>query len=116
MYRGKEGMWSWILHRVAGVSIFVFLVAHIIDTSLVGWGAKWYDFAVNLYRNPIGRLGEIALIGAVMFHGINGIRIALIDFIPRATQVQKRLFYAVAVVFLVAFIPAAVVLVGEIFS
>ncbi|HPP75472.1 MAG TPA: succinate dehydrogenase, cytochrome b556 subunit, partial [Armatimonadota bacterium] len=29
MYRGREGMWSWVLHRVAGVGIFIFLVAHI---------------------------------------------------------------------------------------
>ena len=107
MYRGREGMWSWILHRVAGVGIFIFLLAHIIDTSFVGWGPKLYDHAVEIYRHPIARLGEIVLIGAVLFHATNGVRIVVIDFVPRATRVQRQLFYVVAVVFLALFIPGA---------
>jgi succinate dehydrogenase / fumarate reductase cytochrome b subunit len=115
MYRGKEGMWSWILHRAAGVGIFVFLVAHIVDTSFVGWGPKLYNEAVTLYRNPIARLGEIVLIGAVLFHATNGVRIIFIDFIPKATRVQRQLFYAAAVVFLALFIPGAYYLARAIF-
>ncbi len=110
MYRGREGMWSWILHRVAGVGIFIFLVAHIVDTSFVGWGPKLYNEAVNLYRSPVGRIGEIVLIGAVLYHAFNGIRIIIIDFVPRATRTQRQLFYAVAVVFLGLFIPGAIYL------
>lgn len=98
-------MWSWILHRVAGMGIVIFLMAHIVDTSLVGWGKRYYDEAVNLYRNPVGRVGEIVLIGAVLFHAINGVRIILIDFVPNATRVQRQLFYAAAIVFLALFIP-----------
>ena len=29
LYRGDPGMWSWVLHRITGVSIFFFLF----DTS-----------------------------------------------------------------------------------
>jgi succinate dehydrogenase / fumarate reductase cytochrome b subunit len=116
MYRGREGMWSWILHRVAGVGIVVFLMAHIIDTSFVAWGPKLYNDTVRLYSKPIGRIGEIILIGAVLFHAINGIRIIIIDFVPKATRVQRQLFYAAAVVFLAVFIPGAIYLAREIFS
>jgi succinate dehydrogenase / fumarate reductase cytochrome b subunit len=116
MYRGREGMWSWVLHRVAGLGIFVFLVLHIMDTSVVGWSPNLYNFFVKLYRHPIGRMGEIVLIGAVLYHATNGIRIILIDFIPRATQVQRQLFYAVAVVFLAMFVPGAFYLAREIFG
>ncbi|MBI2842620.1 MAG: succinate dehydrogenase, cytochrome b556 subunit [Armatimonadetes bacterium] len=107
MYHGREGMWSWILHRVAGAGIFIFLIAHIVDTSLVGWGPRLYNDAVQLYRHPIGRIGEIILIGAVLFHVTNGIRIIIIDFVPRATQVQRQLFYAAVLLFLILFVPAA---------
>lgn len=116
MYRGREGMWSWILHRVAGVGIFVFLVAHIVDTSFVGWDSTLYNQTVNLYRSPIGRIGEIVLIGAVLFHAINGIRVIFIDFVPRATRYHRQLFYAVAVVFLALFIPGAYYLARAIFN
>ncbi|HEY5320880.1 MAG TPA: succinate dehydrogenase, cytochrome b556 subunit, partial [Galbitalea sp.] len=30
IYRGKEGMWSWVLHRITGVSIYFFLLVHIL--------------------------------------------------------------------------------------
>ena len=116
MYRGREGMWSWILHRLAGVGIFVFLMAHIIDTSFVGWGPKLYNWAVKLYSHPVARVGEIILIGAVIFHAINGIRIIIIDFVPNATRVQKQLFYGVALVFLVLFVPGAYLLARHMFG
>lgn len=115
MYKAREGMWSWILHRAAGVGIFVFLMAHIVDTSLVGWGPKLYNEAVTLYSHPIARIGEIILIGAVLFHAINGVRLILIDFVPNATRVQRQLFYAVVVVFLLMFIPGGYILARGIF-
>lgn len=116
MYRGREGMWSWVLHRVAGVGIFIFLMAHIADTSFIGWSGKLYDHTVDLYRSPIGRMGEIVLIGAVLFHATNGIRIILIDFIPKATRIQRQLFWAAAAVFLAMFIPGALFLARGIFK
>ncbi len=35
LYRGREGMWSWVLHRITGVAIFFFLLVHVLDTALV---------------------------------------------------------------------------------
>lgn len=26
LYRGNEGMWSWVLHRITGIAIFFFLL------------------------------------------------------------------------------------------
>ncbi|HOM70945.1 MAG TPA: succinate dehydrogenase, cytochrome b556 subunit, partial [Armatimonadota bacterium] len=103
----REGMWSWVLHRVAGVGIFIFLVAHIVDTSFVGWSADLYNHTVALYRSSIGRIGEIILIGAVLLHAFNGLRIITIDFVPKATRIQRQLFYVVVIVFLAVFIPGA---------
>ena len=34
LYRGREGMWSWVAHRVTGVGIFFFLLVHVLDTAL----------------------------------------------------------------------------------
>jgi len=114
MYRGKEGMLSWALHRIAGLGIIVFLMAHILDTSFVGWGPKLYNEAVKLYGSPIGRLGEIVLIGAVLYHAINGIRIIIIDFVPSAVRIQRQLFYGAMVVFLGLFVPGAIYLLSKI--
>ncbi len=107
-YRGGEGQWSWILHRVTGVGVFVFLLAHILDTAGIGWGPNVYNKLMALYRKPVFRVGEVLLAGAVLYHALNGIRIVIIDFWPEATVVHRKLFYALAVVFTVVYIPAAI--------
>lgn len=107
-YRGGEGQWSWILHRLTGVGVFVFLLAHIVDTAMIGWGPALYNKMMGLYRNPFFRVGEVLLAGAVLYHALNGIRIMIIDFWPGATTVHRKLFYAVVAVFAVVYIPAAI--------
>jgi succinate dehydrogenase / fumarate reductase cytochrome b subunit len=47
-YRGREGYWAWLLHRVSGVAIILFLFLHILDTSLIGFGPAAYESFVLL--------------------------------------------------------------------
>jgi succinate dehydrogenase / fumarate reductase cytochrome b subunit len=107
-YRGGPGQWSWILHRLTGVGVFLFLLVHIVDIALVGWGPAVFNKLLFLYRYPPFRVGEIILAGAVLYHALNGLRICVIDFWPEATVIHRKLVYAVGVVFAVVFIPTAV--------
>ncbi len=107
-YRGKAGHWSWVLHRLTGVGVLVFLLFHILDTSLIGWVPAAYNKMIALYRQPVFRVGEVLLAGAVLYHALNGIRIIIIDFWPAATVVHRKLIYAVAVIFVVVFVPTAI--------
>jgi succinate dehydrogenase cytochrome b subunit len=107
-YRGKAGMWAWILHRLTGVGVFVFLLAHIVDTALIGWGPNVYNEAVALYRHPLARIGEVVLAGAVLFHALNGVRIIILDFWPETMVAEKKLFAGVVALFAVVYIPTAI--------
>src|SRR5688572_3298192 len=100
-YRGREGYWAWLLHRVSGVAIVLFLFLHILDTSLLGFGPEAYETFVFIYKAPPFRVMEVALAGACLYHGFNGLRIIAIDFIADATRVQRQLWYAVWAIFLV---------------
>ena len=62
LYRGREGMWSWVLHRITGVAIYFFLLVHILDTALVRVSPEAYNAVINTYKTPIMGLGEIALV------------------------------------------------------
>jgi succinate dehydrogenase / fumarate reductase cytochrome b subunit len=95
LYRGREGMWSWVLHRITGVAIFFFLLVHVLDTSLVRVSPDAYNAVIAAYQTPIMGLGEVALVGAIVFHAFNGLRIILVDFWSWATRNQKVLFYVV---------------------
>ncbi|MGA7149561.1 MAG: succinate dehydrogenase, cytochrome b556 subunit, partial [Microbacterium sp.] len=52
LYRGREGMWSWVLHRITGVAIFFFLLVHILDTSLVRISPEGYNVVISAYKTP----------------------------------------------------------------
>ena len=108
LYRGREGMWSWVLHRITGVAIYFFLLVHILDTSLVRVSPEAYNAVINTYKTPIMGLGETALVAAIGLHALNGLRIILIDFWAPATKHQRLLFWiviGVAVVLFAGFAP-----------
>jgi succinate dehydrogenase / fumarate reductase cytochrome b subunit len=108
LYRGREGMWSWVLHRITGVAIFFFLLVHILDTSLVRVSPEAYNAVIGAYKTPIMGLGEVALVAAIGLHALNGLRIILIDFTEFGTRHQKAMFWVAIglwVVLLIGFLP-----------
>ena len=107
-YKGGIGQWSWAAHRITGVLVVAFLFGHIVDTFAVGFGPELYDETVSLYKQWWFMPFEIALIAAVLFHALNGLRIILFDFWPRLALQQRAFAYAQLVLFMLGFTPAAV--------
>jgi succinate dehydrogenase / fumarate reductase cytochrome b subunit len=114
-YKGGEGMWSWILHRGTGLMVLGFLFLHILDTSLIGFGKHHYDSIVQIYKTTWFRPLEILLVGAVIYHSMNGLRVVLIDFWDRGVRYERQLAVAVNVVSLVLFIPSAIIMLKPVF-
>lgn len=119
-YKGGVGQYSWLFHRITGVGILLFLVIHIIDTFFVVAYPGLYDHTLSLYGGrfpgivdakgqpvyywPLRwafRLGELGLIACVVFHAVNGVRIALVDLWPGGVRYQKQMWNWVLIVFLV---------------
>ncbi len=100
-------MWSWVAHRITGVLVFFFLFAHILDTALLRVSPNSYDRVVSIYQNPFVNLLELGLVGAVLYHGLNGIRIMLIDFWSAGARYQKQMLLAVMAIWVVVMVPAA---------
>jgi succinate dehydrogenase / fumarate reductase, cytochrome b subunit len=105
LYRGREGMWTWVAHRITGVLIFFFLFAHVIDTAMVRVSPEAYNAAVETYKNPIVGVMEIGLVAAVLFHALNGIRIVLVDFWSEGPRYQRQMSYGVVGLFLLLLLP-----------
>jgi succinate dehydrogenase / fumarate reductase, cytochrome b subunit len=112
LYRGREGMWSWVLHRITGLAIFFFLLVHILDSALLEVSPQAYNAVIDTYKTPIIGLGEIALVGAIVFHAFNGLRIILIDFWSKGAKYQRLMFWLVLIIWLVlmaGFVPVQLV-------
>ena len=105
LYRGREGMWTWVAHRITGVLIFFFLLAHVIDTAMVRVSPEAYNAAVETYKNPVVGLMEVGLVAAVLFHALNGIRVVLVDFWSNGPRYQRQMSYGVIGLFVVLFVP-----------
>ena len=105
VYKGHEGQWSWLFHRVTGVAIILFLFAHVVDTAVVGWGPEAYNRVASVYHNPIVRTLELGLVAAVLFHSYNGIKILLIDFFPGLTRHITAIGRATIILFVLSMIP-----------
>ena len=114
IYKGREGQWSWIAHRVTGVGVILFLFAHVVDTALVGWGPRAYNRVISVYKNPVVGLLELALVAMVIFHALNGLRIMLIDFWPRLADRNRQLIYGTVGTFFAGMIPITIIMVARI--
>ena len=108
MYKGQSGMWSWLLHRVTGLGILLFLFIHIVDVSLLGFGPRVYNEGIALFDSVIVRLLSLSLIGAVLLHAFNGVRIMVIDFWRKGVKYQLAMFVIALALTIVGFIPIAI--------
>ena len=106
-YKGGIGQWSWAAHRITGVGLVAFLFGHIVDTFGVGFGPELYDETIRLYQQWWFKPFEVLLVGATLYHAINGLRIILFDFWPNLALRQKAFAYVQFVLFLAGFAPAA---------
>jgi succinate dehydrogenase / fumarate reductase cytochrome b subunit len=109
-YRGREGHISFLLHRITGLGTALFLTIHILDTSLVYFFPGLYEHAIGLYRSTLFGIGEIFLIFCVLFHGVNGLRIAFSDLIaPKLWSIPKQRMSTrwTMIITLILWLPAA---------
>ena len=105
LYRGRDGMWSWVAHRITGVLVFFFLLVHVLDTALVRVSPETYNTVIASYKTPIVNLLEVGLVGAVLYHALNGLRIILIDFWSKGPRYQQVMLWSLVGVWVVVMLP-----------
>lgn len=67
-----------IVQRATGVGLLLYLVFHLLVTSTILGGKDFFTGVMDSLTNPLSHIGEIVVVGAVGFHGINGLRVAFI--------------------------------------
>lgn len=109
-YRGREGQLSFVMHRLTGLGTLLFLAIHILDTSTVYFFPSLYEHAIAIYRSTPMMLGEIVLVFSVIYHGVNGARIAIFDlFFPHLWSIgtgRRSALWTLAIAILL-WLPAA---------
>ena len=97
------GSWAFILNRITGLGLTLYLFLHLIMLGQLAKGPEAYDGFIALVKNPIFLTGELLVIAAALIHGLNGIRIGLTSF-GIAGGKQKQLFVGLMTVAFIAIV------------
>lgn len=98
----RGGMWLWLLQRVTAVILLLGLAAHIIVTHSLNLGELSYDNVAGRLAMGFFVVVDFSLLGAGLFHGLNGIRMVLLDY-GFSGRSQTALSWILMVVGLAAF-------------
>jgi succinate dehydrogenase / fumarate reductase cytochrome b subunit len=105
-------MLAWILHRVTGLAVLVFLLLHIVETAMIMVSPQAYDRAIALYRQAWFKPLEFLLVAAVLFHAGNGLLVMALDFIPMPSRTYRRMFWIGAALYAALLVPVAYLMLG----
>ena len=75
-----SGSWAFILNRLTGLGLTFYLGLHLVVLNKLAQGPGAYDDFVAFSQSSLIKLGEVVLIAAVLFHGLNGLRLTLHAF------------------------------------
>jgi succinate dehydrogenase / fumarate reductase cytochrome b subunit len=78
-YKKHAGSWAYILHRLTGIGLTVYILVHIILLTTLLKGDRAFNEEMAFFRTSVFLFFEWLLGSLVMFHALNGLRIALID-------------------------------------
>lgn len=101
--RDRLGTWAFALNRLTGIGLTVYLFLHLGVLSLLAQGSEGWDNFLELAHSPIYLIFDVILIFGILFHGLNGIRVALVGM-GVGVRSQRTLFWilmAVGIVLLV---------------
>lgn len=70
----------YIIHRITGLGILLFFLAHIFESSMRMYGPDVWTATMENLKHPLFKFGEFLVFAGFAFHALNGIRLALIEF------------------------------------
>jgi succinate dehydrogenase / fumarate reductase, cytochrome b subunit len=82
------------------VILVAYLFVHLWTLSTVLDGPESFDKMMILFENPLIRSLELGLVGVVVFHSLNGLRLVCLDFFPDWSQ--RGLMCAVMIISVIA--------------
>jgi succinate dehydrogenase / fumarate reductase cytochrome b subunit len=88
-YKGREGHWLWVLHRVSGLGVLFYLIIHVYDMSLAYFNVPAHETLIALFKTPLFSVLELGLGALLIFHAVNGVRVALLDLRPELWAKQQ---------------------------
>ncbi len=105
--RKNIAWWAFVIHRVSGLGLALFLPLHFLLLSKSLRGEAALDEALTLSQMPVIKFAEWGLVTLLTLHLVGGIRLLLIEFGPwrgvRSGWITATVFVSFGVGFLFLF-------------
>ena len=72
------GWYAFVLNRLTGLILVAYLIAHFVVLSRLAAGPQGWDDLLGLFGSRPLLVGDVLLVAAVIFHGLNGLRVILL--------------------------------------
>lgn len=96
--RGRQpGSWAFILNRISGLGLTLYLFMHLAVLGLLAQGPQAYDRFIAFAKSPPVLAGELLVVAAGLYHGLNGLRVAATS-LGIGVRHQRLLFALVVLV------------------
>ena len=81
VYSPSQGLsrTAFLFQRITGLGLTAYFLIHVISTATILNGKDAWEMFLALVETPIGQIGELFLLAALGFHGVNGLRLVLAE-------------------------------------
>lgn len=97
-YRGGSPMLVWLLHRISGLGIIIFVTLHILAGLLIQQYGGTLAVTINTVFESI--YFQVFIYFCVIFHTLNGLRIVIMDIWPKLLEYQREVIWLEWLVFI----------------
>ncbi len=91
--------WQWFFMRISGLVLVVLALGHFALTHILNDVTDTNaEFVGQRWQNPLWRTYDWALLTLALFHGLNGLRVIIDDYVrsPGKRATTKSLIYVIA--------------------
>jgi succinate dehydrogenase / fumarate reductase cytochrome b subunit len=104
------GTFAWLLHRVSGLLLLIYLFMHLWVLGSANSGPEAFDARLRLVQSPIFHFLEIGLVFVIFYHMINGLSITIMDFFNLSRRHKTLVTISVVIFAIVAILALNVML------
>ena len=85
--------WAYLFHRITGLALVLYLVAHVMVTGTRALGREAWEGLMATLENPITHFFEWLLVVAFIYHAVNGFRLLLFEYFGVGIGKPGRIVY-----------------------
>jgi succinate dehydrogenase / fumarate reductase cytochrome b subunit len=108
----NTGTVAWLFHRISGLALVFYLCLHTFAIGTSQYGSGPFDATLGFLQSPFFKFLEVALIAAVFYHLLNGLRLVFIE-ITLLTRSHKIIWWGIMIVFAAAMVFTGYMVLGK---